>query len=192
MRDFAAAHPARLRLWLNGLILAVALGLIVFSAARLLLAQHDNSLIRSLGEGHDLATSASDPAPLLYARLHFLLVRDRLDEAQPVLNQILRDSDAGLSSAALYVMANARLRVAFSQLEQGRIDPAIPLVRLAKEGYRRSLSIDPDFWDAKYNLDVAMRLVRDFPQIEQSGEEVPPEVAKKLWTELPGLPKGLP
>lgn len=192
MRGFAAAHPARLRLWLNGLVLAVALGLMVFSAARLLLAQHDNSLIRSLWEGHDLATSASDPAPLLYARLHFLLVRDRLDEAQPVLNQILRDSDARLSSAALYVMANARLRVAFAHLEAGRIDPAIPLIRLAKEGYRRSLGIDPDFWDAKYNLDVAMRLVRDFPQIEQTGEEVPPEIAKKLWTELPGLPKGLP
>ena len=188
----AAPHRARLRLWLNGLVLVIALGIAVFSAARLLLAQHDNGLIRSLGQGHDLATSMSDPPQLLYARLHFLLVRDRLDEAQPLLNQILRDGDDRQSSTALYAMANARLRVAFAHLEAGRIDPAIPLVRLAKEGYRRALSVDPDFWDAKYNLDVAMRLVRDFPQIEQSGEEVSPEVAKKLWTDLPGLPRGLP
>ena len=192
MRGFAAPSRARLRLWLTGLILTVALGGAAFSGARLLLAQHDNGLIRSLGAGHDLATSASDPVPLLYARLHFLLVRDRLDEAQPLLNQILREGDARQSSAALYAMANARLRVAFAQLEKGRIDPAIPLVRLAKEGYRRALGLEPEFWDAKYNLDIAMRLVRDFPQIEQSGEELPPEAAKKLWTELPGLPKGLP
>jgi len=192
MKGLAIATRARVSLWLAGLILVLALGIAGYSTVRLLLAQHDNRLILSLGQGHDLATSASDPAQLLYARLHFLLLRDRLDEAQPLLNQIVRDGDARQSAVALYAMANARLRVAFAQLEKGRIDPAIPLVRLAKEGYRRALGLDPEFWDAKYNLDIAMRLVRDFPQIEQSGEELPPEAAKKLWTELPGLPKGLP
>lgn len=190
--SFAIPTRARLRLWLTGVILVAALGIAAFAGAKLLIAQHDNSLIRALRQGHDLATSSSDPVPLLYARLHFLLLRDRLDEAQPLLNQILRDAPPRPSAVALYAMANARLRAAFGQLEKGRIDPAIPLVRLAKEGYRRALGLDPDFWDAKYNLDIAMRLVRDFPQIEQSGEELPPELAKKLWTELPGLPKGLP
>ncbi len=37
-----------------------------------------------------------------------------------------------------------------------------------------------------------MRLVRDFPQLDVEGEEIPPEAAKKLWTDLPGLPRGLP
>ena len=192
MKRFGIPTRARLRFWFTGLVLVVSLGVAAVSSARLLLAQHDNDLIRSLRQGHDLATSASDPVPLLYARLDFLLLRDRLDEAQPLLNQIVRDGAPRASSVALYAMANARLRVAFAQLEKGRIDPAIPLVRLAKEGYRRALGLDPAFWDAKYNLDIAMRLVRDFPQIEQSGEELPPEAAKKLWTELPGLPKGLP
>jgi len=192
MKALAVPTRARLRIWLTSFFLVAALGVVAVSGAQLLLARHDNALIRSLAQGHDLATSASDPLPLLYARLHFLLLRDRLDEAQPLLNQILRDGAARQSSVALYAMANARLRVAFAQLEKGRIDPAIPLVRLAKEGYRRALGLDPAFWDAKYNLDIAMRLVRDFPQIEESGEELPPEAAKKLWTELPGLPKGLP
>lgn len=192
MRGLAIPSRARLRLWLTGLVLAAALGGAGVSGAQLLLAQHDNDLIRSLGQGNDLATSADDPPQLLYARLHFLLIRDRLDEAQPLLNQLVRSGDARQAAVALYAMANARLRVAFMQLEKGNIDPAIPLVRLAKEGYRRALGLDPEFWDAKYNLDIAMRLVRDFPQIEQTGEELPPELAKKLWTDLPGLPKGLP
>ena len=192
MRGLSAPAGARLGRWLTATVLVIALGVGGICAAQLLLAQRDNGLIRSLGQGNDLAASATDPPQLLYARLHFLLVRDRLDEAQPLLNQIVHGGDARQSAVALYAMANARLRVAFLQLEKGRIDPAIPLVRLAKEGYRRALGLDPEFWDAKYNLGIAMRLVRDFPQIEQSGEELPPELAKKLWTELPGLPKGLP
>jgi mxaK protein len=66
------------------------------------------------------------------------------------------------------------------------------LVRLAKDGYRRSLALDPGLWDAKYNLDVAMRLVRDFPQIDRMSEEEPADLPVRLWSDLPGLPRGLP
>lgn len=176
------------------LALAVVAGIAASAilAGRLLLERRDNALIASLATGHDLAVGVDDPPALLFARLHFLSSRGRLDEAQPLLNQILTGADRSLAVAALYDMANARLRAAIDHLESGRIDPAVPLVRLAKENYRRALALDPGFWDAKYNLDVAMRLVRDFPQIDAEGEEIPPEAAKRLWTELPGLPKGLP
>ncbi|MBM3654860.1 MAG: MxaK protein, partial [Alphaproteobacteria bacterium] len=50
----------------------------------------------------------------------------------------------------------------------------------------------PEYWDAKYNLDVAVRLVRDFPDFERkSGDELSAD-PKKLWTDIPGKPKGLP
>jgi len=160
--------------------------------ARLLIDRNDNALIASLGSGHDVAVSPDDPPALLFARLHFLAVRDRLDEAQPLLNRLAAGDDRRLAVAALYDMANARLRLAIDHLGSNRIDPAIPLVRLAKDNYRRALTLDPGFWDAKYNLDIAMRLVRDFPQLDVEGEEMPPEAAKKLWTDLPGLPRGLP
>lgn len=174
------------------LALVASLAAAAFLAGRLLLDRRDNALIASLSSGHDLATGADDPPELVFTRLHFLTTRGRLDEAQPLLNQILGRSDRRLAVDALYDMANARLRTALEHLESGRIDPAVPLVRLAKENYRRALTLDPGFWDAKYNLDVAMRLVRDFPQIDADGEEIPPEAAKRLWTDLPGLPKGLP
>lgn len=174
------------------LVLVAGLAATAFIAGRLLLDRRDNALIASLTAGHDLATGPEDPPALIFARLHFLTTRGQLDEAQPLLNQLLGRNDRRIAVAALYDMANARLRTALDHLESGRIDPAVPLVRLAKENYRRALTLDPGFWDAKYNLDVAMRLVRDFPQIDAEGEEIPPEAAKRLWTDLPGLPKGLP
>ncbi|GLK71456.1 hypothetical protein KHC23_11780 [Ancylobacter dichloromethanicus] len=182
----------RLALLVTLLVFASSLAAAAWLGARLFVAERDNALIASLGAGHDLAVSTDDPPELLFARLHFLATRDRLDEAQPLLNQLASGDDRRLAVAALYDMANARLRLAFDQLESNRIDPAIPLVRLAKDNYRRALTLDPGFWDGKYNLDIAMRLVRDFPQIDLEGEEIPPEAAKKLWTDLPGLPRGLP
>ncbi|WP_428030218.1 hypothetical protein [Ancylobacter sp.] len=182
----------RLALIATFLVLVGSLAAAAWFGARLFIVERDNALIASLGAGHDLAVGTEDPPELLFARLHFLATRGRLDEAQPLLNRLGSSPDRRLAVAALYDMANARLRLAIDHLESNRIDPAIPLVRLAKENYRRALMVEPGFWDGKYNLDLAMRLVRDFPQIDVDGEEIPPEAAKRLWTDLPGLPKGLP
>ena len=66
------------------------------------------------------------------------------------------------------------------------------LTQLAKDEYRLALRLDPSNWDIKHNLDVAMRLVRDFPGYEGEAEEVPEDAPKNLWTDLPGVPRGLP
>jgi mxaK protein len=89
-------------------------------------------------------------------------------------------------------MANARMRAAVAAIEKGNLDKAIPLVALAKSEYRSALRLDPVHWDAKYNFDVAMRLVRDLPQAVGEDEQKPLETPEKLWTDLPGVPKGLP
>ncbi|MGA0561464.1 hypothetical protein ACO2RV_03360 [Ancylobacter sp. VNQ12] len=174
------------------LLLAAGTGAAGYFATRLVLDWQANGAIAALSAGRDLPVRANDRPELLFARLAFLSTRDRFDEAQPLMNRIAASGNRAIASAAYYDLSNARLRAAISHLEINEIDPAVPLVRLAKEGYRRALALDPGFWDAKYNLDIAMRLVRDFPQIETSGEELPPEAAKRLWTDLPGLPRGLP
>ncbi|QIB35765.1 hypothetical protein [Ancylobacter pratisalsi] len=172
--------------------LVVALLLAGWQGTRAALDHRTNAAIAQLVAGRDVPVNDNAPGALQLARLHFLTIRDRLDEAQPIANRLAIGDDAQLAVAALIDLANARLRAALDELASNNIDPAIPLVRLAKEGYRRALAIDPGLWDAKYNLDITMRLVRDFPQIEVSGEELPPEVTKRLWTDLPGLPRGLP
>jgi mxaK protein len=92
----------------------------------------------------------------------------------------------------LYNMANARMRAAMTAIGKGDYDKAIPLVTLSKSEYRNALRLDPEDWDAKYNLDIAMRLVRDLPQAVGEDEEKPLQTPEKLWTDLPGVPKGLP
>ncbi len=92
----------------------------------------------------------------------------------------------------LYNMANARMRGAVTAIGKGDYDKAVPLVMLAKAEYRSALRLNPSNWDAKYNLDIAMRLVRDLPQAVGEDEEKPLQTPEKLWTDLPGAPKGLP
>jgi len=201
------ARPARSRRfvgrWLpewaqvRGVFIFAALGIVVLAGAAsvwlVVSAWHDNRTIAGLGAGRDLPVGAGARAEVVFARASFLLDRDRIDEAQALVDDIKAGGNPRLLAAFRYNIANARLRKAFDLLEQNRIDSAIPLVRLAKDDYRASLVLVPDHWDARHNLDVAMRLVRDFPQAGQGLEEdAPPEPPKQLWTDLPGLPKGLP
>lgn len=167
-----------------------ALGLLTW---RLHDVRRDNDIIAALKAGDDIAIdprTASDE--VLIARSEFLLARDRRDEAQVLLDASSGMRDPKLRSRLVYNHANARIRDAIAAVERGDTDKAIPLTRLAKDEYRQALRLDPAAWDIKFNYDVAMRIVRDFPGHDSDGEEPPPDAPTKLWTDLPGVPKGLP
>ncbi|HWK38203.1 MAG TPA: hypothetical protein VNR88_04745, partial [Hyphomicrobium sp.] len=152
-----------------------------------------NTAIENLRTGSDVEVDAARAsAPLLEARAAFLLRRGRFEEAQPFLDQAELRAGPAIYARMLYNMANARMRGAVRSIEKGDFDKAIPLVSLAKSEYRSALRIDPKDWNSKYNLDVAMRLVRDLPQAVGEDEEKPLETPEKLWTDLPGVPQGLP
>lgn len=155
--------------------------------------RRDNAAIAALAAGDDIPVDGRKAAPeVVLARSAFLLARDRREEAQQLLDAATGMTDRRQRARLLYNHANARIRDAIAAIERGNRDVAIPLTRLAKDEYRLALRLDPAAWDAKYNYDVAMRMVRDFPGYETEGEEVPPDAAKKLWTDLPGVPRGLP
>lgn len=188
----AAARSGRLPSALLFTLLAVAFVALAVSGGQLVAGIYNNRVIGDLTAGRDLAVGEYHATETQFARSYFLLARDRLEEAQTLVGRVAGGGKPRLLAALHYDLANARLRTAFSLLEGDRVDPAIPLIRLAKEGYRKALTIDPGFWDAKHNLDVAMRLIRDFPQIQQVSEDETVAPRKQLWTELPGLPRGLP
>jgi mxaK protein len=173
-------------------VFAAALTVFGTSAVTLALDWQANRTIDALRAGTEVPVSPTASPPLLEARADFLLTRDRTDEAQPFLDQAALRADDAIRVRMLYNMANARLRAAIGQIEQGHFDKAIPLVALAKAEYRGALGLQPDYWDAKHNLDAAMRLVRDLPRVEGEGGTEPGQVPSKLWTDLPGVPKGLP
>ncbi len=171
----------------GGVVGAVISGSLLYSKLQI------NSTIDRLRAGKDVEVDPASAAPaLLEARAAYLLRRNRIDEAQPMLDEAGERAGPAINVRMLYNMANARVRAAITAIEKGDFDKAIPLVTLAKSEYRSALRLDPSHWDAKYNLDVAMRLVRDLPQAVGEDEDKPLETPEKLWTDLPGAPKGLP
>ena len=151
-----------------------------------------NTEISSLLAGRDTPVATDAKPELLLARIEFLTRRDEIDAARVLMDALDRDGRDDLSAMGRYALANALLRKAFDLIERGDLDGAAPFVNLSKREYRRALQLAPSYWDAKFNFDVASRLVRDYPSFEQeNGDELQAE-PKKLWTDAPGVPKGLP
>ena len=151
-----------------------------------------NRSIAALDAGRDLDPGTGAPAPVLVARIGYLAGHGRLAETEPLVAVLDRMGASDAASRARYRVANARMREAFTLLTRGAIDKAGPQVTLARQDYRRALRDRPDFWDAKFNLDVASRLIRDFPEFDRaSGDELRAE-PKQIWTDIPGQPRGGP
>ncbi|MGH8503607.1 MAG: hypothetical protein ACREVE_14260 [Gammaproteobacteria bacterium] len=176
---------------LASVALAIAAVTLVWQLFALYRAESANATIARLLDGYDVSVDDDAPAEVLLARTHFLMRRDRFDEASELFAAIERRNDTGYRSQLLYNMANARLRSAIELVEGRDYDRSVAMVQLAKDLYREALKEKPGLWDAKYNLDVAMRLVRDLPQVSSGGDE-DEELSKKLWTQMPGFPRGLP
>ncbi|HEY8063210.1 MAG TPA: MxaK protein [Methylosinus sp.] len=192
VRKALARLLARWRSSLLLLLLGAALAGALQATLATWRARADNAALGALAAGHDVETDASSAPELLAARAGLLAKRDEFDKARALLEPLGAAGRDDLSALAHYDLGNALLRHAFDLLERGQLEPAGPFVELARREYRRALQYRPDFWDAKYNLDVAARLVRDNPQLERSGGDELPADPKKIWTDIPGAPKGLP
>jgi mxaK protein len=187
-----AARLSAARLWFILLLLAVSLAVVAVAGWRWVAAARDNATIRKLVAGENVEIDpARASSKVLAARAYYLLKRDRIDEAQVVLDQARFRADAKPRVDMLYNMANARLRVVFDAIEQGQFDKATSLIGLAKDEYVDALRLDPHAWNVKYNLDVTSRLLRDLPEA-QGPEDAPREAPKELWTDIPGTPRGEP
>lgn len=185
-----------LRAQLRTLVLAappVLLGLAAVAATTwgLHLAA-DNRTIRALKANRDVAVTADAPPAVLLARVEFLIRLDRLTEAQPLVEALDGHGAVPIRDDAHYNLANAYLRRGLDLITQGKIDAAGPFVVLARQEYRNSLTLVPEDWDAKFNLDVASRLIRDFPAFERTVGDTATADRKRLWTDIPGTPRGGP
>ncbi|GBU16487.1 MULTISPECIES: MxaK protein [Methylobacterium] len=165
---------------------ALAFGVSAWRASRV------NETMAALDAGRDVAVSAEADPALLLARVRFLATRSRQDEAEPLVEALERRGAVRETGRARAMVANARMRLAFDLLSRSDLDRAGPQVTLARQDYRRALEARPDDWDAKFNLDVASRLIRDYPEFDRkSGDELKAE-PKQIWTDIPGQPRGGP
>lgn len=183
----------RRRLAFAALVALAAIGLAGFLAIGVLAVQagRENAALAGLAANRDVPAGPGAPLRVIEGRAAWLLGRDQIEEAEALGPLIVASGAPTAVRTWSYNLGNARLRRAFELIEVRRLDEAEPQVALAKAAYRAALRAEPGFWQAKVNLDLAMRLVRDLPQEEQepTEEEAPP---KALWTDLPGLPGGAP
>jgi mxaK protein len=150
-----------------------------------------NYTIADLTHNHDIVVSQEAAPKLIFARAYFLATHRRLDGAQALVSLFdLRGSDK--ERAALhYDLGNARLLAAFDKINSLNYDAAGALVGLAEEDYIEAMRLNPNLWDARYNFDVAARLVRKYPSFANTPDPQR-QGPRPIWTELPNIPRGEP
>lgn len=114
-------------------------------------------------EGYQRALAAGDTTSAVRYNLGTALLRlGRTDEARPHLEAVARAADAALAARAAYNAGNADL----APVAAGRVPPAerVPRLERAIAHYRGALRADPADADAKWNLELAERLLRQDPQ----------------------------
>ncbi len=173
--------------------LALSLSGALYSAAMLYGIHQDNELIRQLTSGKDVAVNkviGGEPE-LRLARAFYFKQKHRYDEALSTLSLVMDKGDQKFQAKARYNLGNLYLEQAIQQVKSTNINEALPLLGLAKQAYRQSLTLDSGNWDAKYNLEVAMRLLPEMDRVDMPDDE-PTNRKSQLWTTVPGFPRGLP
>ncbi|MCQ8104395.1 MxaK protein [Methylomonas sp. SURF-2] len=126
------------------------------------------------------------------ARAIYLRNKRRYAEALDILSLVVGQGDSRLQAQSRYSLGNLYLSQARDEVEAGRINQAMPLLTLAKQAYRQALTLDSGFWDAKYNLELAMKLLPEFDRISPTEPDDDAAKPSQLWTTVPGFPRGLP
>lgn len=113
--------------------------------------------------------------------------------ALTLYRQVVQDGTTELKIAARYNGANLQLREAIRMRESGdpaAVAQALPLLELAKLGYRDVLRDRPQHWDARYNLERALRLAPEGSEFEEVAP--PPMYIDRALPTMKGVPPGLP
>lgn len=183
-----------MRLVITWLVFLASATLITMQVMPMSRARQENNWIVELNAGHDVSVdkiiNASPEVRL--ARAMYYQRQHRYDDALATLSLIVDKGNEELQTTVRYNLGNVYLQQAIEQLEAKNINAAQPLVALAKQAYRQALSLNSHFWDAKYNLEVAMRLLPEMDRIDMKDDDDAKAPPPQLWTTIPGFPRGLP
>jgi mxaK protein len=99
-----------------------------------------------------------------FAQGRYLVEQNENDAALEQYTLVLGSQQTEWLPAAYFNRGNINLREAMAM--DGNDPQMIPLVELAKQDYRSALKQQPEFWDARFNLEVALRLVPEDPEVD--------------------------
>lgn len=180
-----------LRRTLARLAALAALALCVAAAAdgyRLWQAVRIERLIRAEG---DAAAHAASPEAQ-FVRAHRLAQRGELRSALAAYQAVVSSDAPALRLEALYNSGNLYLREALRLRAEAAELQAVPLLELAKRSYREALREAPQLWDARYNLERALRLAPEGGDEERFESAPAPQQSERAATTMRGFTLGLP
>jgi mxaK protein len=137
-----------------------------------------------------LAEADSSVPEARFARAVALAKNGRADAAIDAYKEQAQGARTDLRLAALYNLGNLYLRESQKETTDESI-PALPLIELAKQSYRDLLRSEPNYWDARYNLERALWLS---PEVEDPIIDVDqlPDAEDRVMSTLPGARLELP
>lgn len=162
-----------------GAIAALALG-------KLLRIDHWNGLMASPAV---VAAPEDAPASVRLVQARALAAHGQFWPALS-LYRIIANEQPALRTTARFNEGNLLLRQAITLQTAGDDARAQPLLQLAKVAYRQVLQDQPMDWDAKYNLELALRWS---PEVEEEQEETPSAITMRHSPIVErGVVQGLP
>ena len=142
-------------------------------------------------DGSIVAAPGALPPQALFAQAYFHAQKGDRERAIALYKRVETSPDALLARAASYNRANGYIirAMEFSGVDNPHL--GLPLAESAKDAYRALLRTDPGYWDAKYNLERALRLVPD-PDDSADADPPPPQQSERAPTTMHGFTLGLP
>ena len=177
-----------LPVWFYGLFLGLLSGAIYHG---MMLYQLE-SLNYAMANPDQLSIDEHSPDSLRFSKALRLVQTGNLAESIRLYAGLRNAQDVDLRARALHNLATIYLRDGASHWNaHGVLDYAYVSgqVELAKENYRAALRLNPDDWDARFNLEYAWRITpppKEKPKSDFTGSK------SSVFSTLPGLPGGGP
>lgn len=161
----------------------------VISAYQLYQQADDYRLVQSQSP---ITINDNRSAQLIFARARQLESKQKIKQALQLYNSLEQTQDPLLYEHVQYNMGVLYLRQAARQWNRegargyARINP---LLDLAEHAFRKVLMANPEHWDARYNLEYALRIRPPAKQVDKgdwTGHKA------SVHAVLPGIPGGGP
>lgn len=138
--------------------------------------------------------AAAEIPEATFARAWMLSRNGQGQEALMLYETLGQSRDPVFRARVKYQIGALLLRQATDLLEE-QGPPAVtkvaPLIEIAKEALREVLRYDSRDREAKYNLELALRLLPEPERVDRARDEEAKE-EEGDWTSIPGLPEGMP
>jgi len=139
----------------------------------------------------------SHAADALFANAVYWARHGDMQQSLALYAEALSSGHQEIRKASYFNSGNLYLARANHLLEERGLDAfdqITPLLALAKESYREAMRLDPAWYEAKYNYELALRLSPLFELKHSKREQDESDEVESVdgWSSIPGFPRGMP